>query len=247
MEQKRKNEVDFKVFCASDVGLREKNQDAFYYAYGVNSKTHKNQGIFAVADGVAGAGCQYSEIASQRAIDYIRRWWIGAFPSNEDLILERLKKGFKEAQREINEYAQNPENRINRYGTTLSVLVIYGERAYYCHIGDSMICENNSNMEFKRRSELHSIENKNNNKKNILTRCISNLNVSSIPDAGSFPIKKNYWYFVATDGALSGGARYITNAAMETDIKEEDVCKTIITKSRENGSKDNATIIGIKF
>ena len=239
--------INFEVYKYSDIGYRDRNQDAYYYAYGFNPTTKKQQGIFAVADGIAGAGCQYSEIAAQKAVDFVRRWWIGAMPLDEALILERLNEGFEYLQDELKEYAGNPENGINRYGTTLSVLVIYGDKGYFGHIGDSVICANGPSEGYRQFSETHATVRPTGGKKNVLTRCLSNLKVPSIAQVGSFDLDQSQgqWYFVVTDGALEGGARY--NINKYSRVRKEEVCHEIVRQSRRNGGKDNATVIGITF
>ena len=124
-----------RVFAKSDVGKeRETNQD-FYHV----SSDLAGVKLCILADGMGGyAG---GEIASSLATISARNYILENFNKIEhkkEDILELLKNAMQEANKNVHEKAKQKEE-LEQMGTTLEICLIYNNRAYIGHIGDSRI------------------------------------------------------------------------------------------------------------
>lgn len=115
----------------SDVGLiRDINQDALF------SQFDEEYGIFVLADGMGGYDC--GEYASHFVVSSLEEWW---------LMLLQNKKQYD--IHEVSDYAIHTIEDINRKlilsmnlkqsfgGSTLVVLIVWGEQYSILHVGDS--------------------------------------------------------------------------------------------------------------
>jgi serine/threonine protein phosphatase PrpC len=132
--------MELSFWAATDVGRkREHNEDNFLI--------DKKLSLFAVADGMGGHAS--GEIASQIAVtDFrnaveARKDLLDAYARHEDGvttqdILAALENAAQQAGVAIFERGQKePEKR--GMGTTLSALLLLGERAFIAHVGDSRV------------------------------------------------------------------------------------------------------------
>ena len=157
----------------STVGLRRDiNQDSF--------RVSPTGDILIVADGVGGG--EHGEIASQKASDSVFEYLHNIYENRDDIskeiILQDLKNAIMEANRAVVDYAKI--NGIKRIGTTLSVALIYNQKLFFGHVGDSRIYRIGKNQKPKLITQDHSLpevlcrnqeieeDEKKNYKKNIL-------------------------------------------------------------------------------
>ena len=124
-----------KVLAKSDRGkLREQNEDYYYV-----SDEDKIPGLYMLADGMG--GYEGGEVASRLAIDAAARYIGNHFDLIEHMkedILELIEDAMKYANEIVFDVAKNSED-LQSMGTTLEICLIYNNRAYIGHIGDSRI------------------------------------------------------------------------------------------------------------
>ncbi len=124
-----------KVLAKSDRGkLREQNEDYYYV-----SDEDKVPGLYMLADGMG--GYEGGEVASRLAIDAAARYIGNHFDLIEHMkedILELIEDAMKYANEIVFDVAKNSED-LQSMGTTLEICLIYNNRAYIGHIGDSRI------------------------------------------------------------------------------------------------------------
>lgn len=124
-----------KAYAKSDIGkARELNEDSYFI-----SKEDSELKIFFLADGMG--GYNGGEIASKLAIESARKYITSNFEKinhDKDSIQELIKNSMEYANMVV--YEKSKENKeLQGMGTTLEVCLIYGNRAYIGHIGDSRI------------------------------------------------------------------------------------------------------------
>ncbi|RUM87553.1 MAG: serine/threonine protein phosphatase [Thermodesulfatator sp.] len=138
-------------FCArTDIGLkRKKNDDCFLTIVDPSSglDTSSMGSMFAVADGMGGHPA--GDVASRIACEGIRDHYYdvsklkGYLYGSSSLVsckplLNHLIRAFKEANSKVCFFECN-NKQCEGLGTTLSVLVLRGDRAIIGHVGDSRI------------------------------------------------------------------------------------------------------------
>ena len=109
---------------------------------GVNTTTNGDavladvsRGVFAVADGVGGSGCD--DVASRTAIDYVATGLADRLVGvADDAVLEVMRDVFAEANTAVRAEA---DRRRNELGTTLTAVVVRNQTAYLAHSGDSRV------------------------------------------------------------------------------------------------------------
>ncbi len=138
-------------FCAkTDIGLKRKKNDDFFLTVmdpSADFDTGLMGQLLAVADGMGGhpAGDVASQIACERFrecyydISKIRRYlYAGSARVTCDPLIKHIIHAFTEAHKGICCY-ECDHDKCAGLGTTLSVLVFKGERAFIGHVGDSRI------------------------------------------------------------------------------------------------------------
>lgn len=125
-----------RILAKSDVGrVRETNQDSYYV-----SDIKDDIKLFILADGMG--GYKGGEIASQLAVESAKNYICVNFAKIEnkekEVILNLIEGAIEYANNVVYEKSQEiPE--LNEMGTTLEVCLIYGNKAFIGHVGDSRI------------------------------------------------------------------------------------------------------------
>ena len=122
-------------FAKTDVGkAREMNQDYYYIPSSENDLQ-----IYILADGMGGynAGEVASRMAVESAKDYIHKHFAKNKDSKEKLEA-LLKDAIEYANSVVYKKAQSKED-LRGMGTTLEICLIYNNRAFIGHVGDSRI------------------------------------------------------------------------------------------------------------
>ena len=119
-------------FGLTDIGqVRKKNQDYYYIS--------EDGTINILADGMGGyaGGEVASKLATTTALKYILNNF-ESVPKEKEDILNLVKSAIEYANMVVYEKA-NKEKELEGMGTTLDVCLIYNNKAYIGHVGDSRI------------------------------------------------------------------------------------------------------------
>ena len=124
-----------KVLANTDKGLvREQNEDYYYI-----SNDNENFSLYMLADGMG--GYNGGEVASKLAIEAASRYIEAHFNDSghdKEIILELIRSAIDYANDVVFKRA-NASDELRGMGTTLEICLIYNNRAYIGHIGDSRI------------------------------------------------------------------------------------------------------------
>ena len=125
-----------KAYAKSDVGkARDTNQDSFY----ITNDQFSNSQLYILADGMG--GCNAGEIASKLAVSCSRSYIennLKDTPKDKESLIQLVASSMEYANMVVYERAK--ENKeLEGMGTTLEVCLIYNNRAFIGHVGDSRI------------------------------------------------------------------------------------------------------------
>lgn len=241
-----------KSYAKTDVGkARETNQDSFYIT---NEQFDKMQ-LFMLADGMG--GCNGGEIASRQAIISAKNYIENNFeqtPKDRESLLQLIASSIEYANMVVHEKSLEDKN-LEGMGTTLEVCLIYNNRAYIGHVGDSRIYRVRNHF-IRKLTQDHSYvqtlvkegtitkeEAEHHPKKNMLMKALG-CNAFVVPDVMVKGFQKDDILIICSDG--------LTNMVQIEDIQKiveenfEQAPKELIDLANQNGGLDNITIITIK-
>ena len=124
-----------KAYARTDKGnVRENNEDYFYISNSLDEVQ-----LYLLADGMG--GYNGGEIASKLAVQTAKNYIENNFKDIEkdkDSIIQLLGSSMEYANMVV--YEKSKENKeLNGMGTTLDICLIYNNKAYIGHVGDSRI------------------------------------------------------------------------------------------------------------
>ena len=240
-----------KAYAKSDIGkVREINQDSYY----MSQPLDKLQ-LFMVADGMG--GCKGGEIASNLAIEKAKNYIENNFSQTEKdrhSIIQLVASSMEYANMVV--YEKSKENKdLEGMGTTLDICLIYNNKVYIGHIGDSRIYR--IRKEFTRKlTQDHSYvqklvkdgtitqeEAEHHPRKNMLMKALG-CNAFIEPDVAVKGFLKDDILIMCTDG--------LTNMVRPEELyklaKEniEFAPKKLVEMANSNGGYDNITVMVIK-
>ena len=240
-----------KAYAKSDVGkVREITEDAFYISNSLDEVQ-----LYMLAD-VMG-GYNGGEIASKLAIQSAKNYIENNFKEIEkdkDSIIQLIGSSIEYANMVVYEKAK--ENKeLSGMGTTLEICLIYNNRAFIGHVGDSRIYR--IRKEFMRKlTQDHSYVQKlvkdgtitqeeaaHHPQKNMLMKALG-CNAFVEPDVMVKGFLKDDILIMNSDG--------LTNLVSQEEIfKEakkniEQATKNLVQMANDNGGYDNITVIIIK-
>lgn len=239
------------VFAKTDIGkARDTNQDYYY----VSTPEEPIQ-LYILADGMG--GYNGGEIASRLATDAVQRYIKTNFPEapkERDAILYLLKSAMEYANMVVYEKSKEVKE-LEGMGTTLEICLIYNNRAYIGHIGDSRIYRIRGQFIRKLTTDHSYVETlvkdgtitkeeaKHHPKKNMLMKALGCLEFAE-PDVMVKNFQKGDIIVMTSDG--------LTNMVEESTIHEtiinnfENSDKLLIDMANNAGGVDNITVVIIK-
>lgn len=237
-----------KIFAKSDVGkAREINEDYFFV-----SEPGDEVKIFILADGMGGynGGEVASRLATTSARSYISNNF-NKIEHDKESILNLIKNAVEYANMVVYEKSEK-EKELQGMGTTLDVCLIYNNRVYIGHVGDSRVYR--IRKEFLRRLTTdHSYvqqlvkdgtitkeEAYNHPKKNMLTKALG-CTAYVEPD-------------VMVKGFLKGDILCMSSDGLTNMLKDEEIyniikdnpdvaAEELVKKANELGGYDNITVV----
>ena len=241
-----------KHFIRTDIGkVRDENQDSYYIP-------NDEISLYIVADGMG--GCNGGKTASDLAIKSISEYVLENFEKTQDVkeaILELIGNAIKYANLTIYEKSKK-DIELEGMGTTIEVVLIYNNRIYIGHIGDSRIYRIRKNI-MRKITKDHSYveklisdgtitreESYNHPKKNMLTKALG-CGIYVVPDLMVKNFQREDILLMCTDG--------LTNMLTENDIYKiieknsnylEKGIDELINEANNSGGVDNITAVIIQ-
>ena len=240
-----------RAFAKTDVGkARDMNQDYYYI-----SKPEDKISIFILADGMGGynGGEIASKLATMATLGYIQSNFEN-IPKEREEILKLIKSAMEYANMVVYEKSKE-QKELEGMGTTLEVCLIYNNKLYLGHIGDSRIYRLRGEF-FRKLTHDHSYVQKlvkdgtitqeeadHHPKKNMLMKALG-CTAFVEPDVTVKGFIKDDIILICSDG--------LTNMVEEQEIynilKKEGTlaAEKLVEKANENGGYDNITAIVIR-
>ena len=240
-----------KAYAKSDIGkVREINQDSYYISDSLDEVQ-----LYMLADGMG--GCQGGEIASKLAIQSAKNYIENNFKEIEkdrDSIIQLVGSSMEYANMIV--YEKSKENKeLEGMGTTLEICLIYNNKVFIGHVGDSRIYR--IRKEFMRKlTQDHSYVQKlvkdgtitaeeavHHPQKNMLMKALG-CNAFVEPDVMVKGFLKEDILIINSDG--------LTNLVPQEEIFKqakkdiEQAPKELVKIANENGVYDNITVIIVK-
>ena len=240
-----------KAYAKSDKGnVRETNEDYFYISNSLDDVQ-----LYILADGMG--GYNGGEIASKLAVQTAKNYIENNFKDIEkdkDSIIQLLGSSMEYANMVVYEKAKStPE--LQGMGTTLEICLIYNNKVYIGHVGDSRVyrirkqfirklTQDHSYVQklvkdgtiTKEEAEVHP-------KKNMLLKALG-CNAFVEPDVAVKGFLKEDILLISSDG--------LTNMVKQDDIFQiatgniEKAPQRLVDLANENGGMDNITVVIIK-
>jgi serine/threonine protein phosphatase PrpC len=229
----------------TDVGChRDHNEDSIVYVRPAESSQLANKGLLAiVADGMGGH--QAGEVASQMAVDVIRRNYYDC--EGEDS-LEALEEAFIEANQRICE-ASSQELSLRGMGTTATALVLRrgnvgDSRLYRLYGGElTLLTEDHTLvMEMVKSGLLTAEEARLHPHKNIITRALgTHPRVAIAKSADLAPVQVGDRFILCSDGLYD----LVSDAEIRDIVASkapQEACEQLVSLAKERGGHDNISI-----
>ena len=238
-----------RVYAKSDIGkVRNMNQDSF--SVPVDNVELK---LYILADGMG--GYKGGEIASRVAVTatekYIKEKFYLLEKRDKKSIMKVIEDAIEFANTAIYEESEQDEE-LQDMGTTIEVCLIYKNKVYIGHIGDSRIYQIRNNImervttdhsyveKLVRDGEITREESYTHPKKNLLIKALGT-DEKAEPDLLDISIQKDDVLLICSDG--------LTNMIREDRILEivsenvETAIDNLIEEANKNGGLDNITVI----
>ena len=240
-----------KAYANSDIGkIREINEDSYY----ISDSLDKLQ-LYILADGMG--GYNGGDIASKLAIQSVKSYIQNNFDEIEkdkESIIQLLGSSIEYANMVVYEKAQK-NKELEGMGTTIEVCLIYNNRVYIGHIGDSGIYRIRNDI-IRKLTQDHSYVQKlvkdgtitkeeavHHPQKNMLIKALG-CNLFVEPD-------------VMVKGFLKQDILVLTSDGLTNMVEKEEICrcakknieqatKDLVKMANDNGGYDNITVIIVK-
>ena len=240
-----------KAYAKSDIGkVRDMNQDYFY----ISEPLDETQ-IYILADGMG--GYNGGEIASKLATTCAKNYLQNNFkvtPKDKESIMKLVKSSMEYANMVV--YEKSQENKeLEGMGTTLEICLIYNNRVYIGHIGDSRIYRIRKDI-IRKLTQDHSYvqklvkdgtitkeEAEHHPKKNMLMKALG-CNAFVEPDIAVKGFLKDDIILMGSDGLTN----FVSQDDLYKTVKEniEFAPQELVNIANNNGGQDNITVVVIK-
>lgn len=239
------------ALATTDKGMvRDMNQDYYYI-----SKPYGEYNLYILADGMG--GYTGGEIASSLAVNSVKEYIeknINEMEINRETLQRLIRNSMEYANKVVYEKAKADIN-LNEMGTTLEVCLIYNNKVYIGHIGDSRVYRIRKNI-IRKLTTDHSYVEKlvkdgtitkeeacHHPKKNMLIKALG-CEEHIEPDILVKGFLKDDIILICSDG--------LTNLLNDKEIYEiitnnmENADKLLIQKANIKGGYDNITAVIIE-
>lgn len=237
-------------FAKTDIGkAREMNQDYYYV-----SSPESNVQLYILADGMGGynGGDVASKLAVETVKNYIENNFNKIEPQKEQ-ILQLVKNAAEYANTAVYEKSKTSED-LQGMGTTLDICLIYNNKVYIGHVGDSRIYLIRKDI-IRKLTKDHSYVQKlledgkitreeanHHPKKNMLIKALGCTEYVE-PDIRARNIEKQDILLMCSDGLTN----MVEESAIYKLVKEnpQTAPEKLVNLANEAGGYDNITVITI--
>ncbi len=238
------------------VGLkREINEDKCF--------SDTSLGLFIVADGMGGhaGGDTASRMVVEIVRDKVRNLYLGD-PSNPDRhmddqeVLAFLSQSIRDASAAIYQASQT-DSQLTGMGTTVTLMLVRGERVYVAHVGDSRLYRLRQNK-LEQLTDDHSLvaeqikagfltqeEARFSRFRNIITRSVGFESEVKV-DTFLLTIQPQDFFLLCSDG-LNGMVRDEVIYQAMIGHRFEQVANRLIEKANRAGGEDNITVVVVQY
>lgn len=240
-----------KAYAKSDIGkMREMNQDYYYI-----SDSLSDVQLYILADGMG--GYKGGEVASKLATNYAKNYIENNFeqtPKDRDSLIQLVGSSMEYANMLV--YEKSKENKeLEGMGTTLEICLVYNNKVYIGHIGDSRVYRIRKDF-IRKLTQDHSYvqklvkdgtitkeEAENHPKKNMLMKALG-CNAFVEPDVTVKGFLKDDIILMGSDGLTN----MVDQETLRTIAQEnlEQAPKKLVQMANDKGGYDNITVIVIK-
>lgn len=241
-----------RVHAKSDIGMQRKmNQDTYYI-----SEDNEEYTLCILADGMGGytGGEVASNLAAINAADYIKENFVSRREYTKEELQELIKKAIEHANQVVYEISKR-EQELEQMGTTMEICLIYNNRVFIGHIGDSRIYRIRQDIMRKitvdhsyvqklvKEGKITKEEAVNHPKKNMLMKALG-CEPEIEPDITVKGFKEDDIILICSDGLTN----MISEEEIYNIIKEDFDLATdrLVKRANDLGGNDNITIILIK-
>ena len=242
--------------CTSHIGMVRKNNEDYCKGEIIEVGKDSEVGIFAIADGMGGHN--KGEVASQLAVDNIIEIFNEKLIQNDAIKIEYIDDIIKQSYNTVNSmiFEKSKEDEaFEGMGTTLTMAIVYKNKAYIANVGDSRCYIVRSDGKMEKITTDHSIveeyvkaniiteeEARVHPDRNKITRAVGTEPVV-IVDIYTVDVNEGDKLLLATDG-LTGAVdkdeiEKIFNENNDADI----ISQRLIEVANEASGKDNVTVI----
>ena len=239
------------VFAKSDIGkIREQNQDYYYIP-----SSDSDLKLYILADGMG--GYKGGEVASKMATEAVKEYVHLNFQKTEGLkekILELVRQAAIYANKVVFDKSKEVEE-LEGMGTTLEICLIYNNKAYIGHIGDSRVYRIRKGL-IRQLTQDHSYvqtlvkegtitkeQAEHHPQKNMLMKALG-CNAFVEPDVMVKGFLKDDILVMCSDGLSNMVAQDDIYKMASKDIEQATI--ELVNKANENGGFDNITVVIIK-
>lgn len=241
-----------KAYAKTDIGkARDINEDSYY----ITEDALSNMQLFILADGMG--GCNGGDVASKLAISSAKSYIEHNFnevSKDKESLIQLIGSSVEYANMVV--YEKSKENKqYEGMGTTIEICLIYNNRVFISHIGDSRVYRIRNGL-IRQLTQDHSYvqtlvkqgtitkaEAETHPKKNVLMKALG-CNAFVEPDMMIRGFKKGDTLLICSDG--------LTNMVKQDEIFNmvtnnfETAPKELVDLANQNGGIDNVTVITIK-
>lgn len=236
------------VYAKSDLGkARENNEDSYCIPNDENELK-----LYILADGMG--GYKGGEVASKLAIESAKRYLESNFkdiPHDRASIEELIRSSVEYANMIV--YEKSKDNKeLEGMGTTLEICLVYGNKVYIGHVGDSRIYRIRKNIIRKLTTDHSYVEKlvkegtitreeaEHHPKKNMLIKALGCTSYVE-PDIITKGFLKEDIILMSSDG--------LTNMIDDNEIynivttEKENATEKLVNRANELGGYDNITVV----
>lgn len=242
------------VGAISDIGLKRENNQDFLFA-----STDYDFPLFIVADGMGGH--KAGDIASSMAVEGVLQF----FEKNKHKLLEDedIRYVIRQAINHVNDkiYLKSFElPECSGMGTTITLAYLNNSKVYLGQVGDSraylvrddtiiQLTEDHTLVnELIKNGTITSSEAVNHPQKNMITRAVGTSSRIKLDIFINELLPKDI-LILCSDGLTNMiDEETILRVIKRYDIKDmKNICNVLVGLAKENGGKDNITVIGINM